>query len=510
MIERVCSRRYRVLTLLLAVAGAFWTYNTLPFIAEDCYFYVVIARNLATRGVQSYWGTEPTNGFHPLWLYLLGAYTWGVSRVSTDALHRAAYAIPLSLTLVALGAANWMFVADKARLPRAVLVFPQVVYLSIFGLLYSEAHALFCALSFLARFVCAEEEDGRARPIQIGLAAAAVFLSRLDSLFLVGAFGLWYLVVRRPSPKQVALMATVFAVPAIGYVVSNAVFFGSFTPVSGFLKSSFPTPYVRGLVMYAWKPVVSWSGYSVPFGWLPLFFGAATAVLKRNRLHGVQTLLYPILIGTAFHAVYTAFFTAGFTDWYWYYVLPMLLLSWSAACWLADGWNPRLDRGAQWAALALLVVALFAARVKTPTEQQLPALTTLRVVRALGIDGSVILVSEWPGTLAFYSHNEIIAADMLTSNLGLVKRMVGSPNAAAVLFEEARQKGTPIDYVLYNGGIFFRPSKNFEELDYMDPRMIANVKGAVIGRLQLGPPIFNQDGIVVWKIEAPRDAATQQ
>ena len=189
------------------MTGAFWTFRTLPFIAEDCYFYAIIARNLATRGVQSFWGLEPTNGFHPLWLYLLGGYTWIVSRLSTAALYDAAYGVPLSLTLLGVGAVNWMFVADKARLPRAALVAPQVLFLSIFGLLYSEAHASFCALSFFARAIAAEEDDGRLRPMQVGLAGAAVFLARLDSLFFVGAVGLWYL-VRRTSARQAMVMAS--------------------------------------------------------------------------------------------------------------------------------------------------------------------------------------------------------------------------------------------------------------------------------------------------------------
>jgi len=485
------------------VTGAFWTFRTLPFIAEDCYFYAIIARNLATRGVQSFWGLEPTNGFHPLWLYLLGGYTWIVSRLSTAALYHAAYGVPLSLTLLGVGAVNWMFVADKARLPRAALVVPQVLFLSIFGLLYSEAHASFCALSFFARAIAAEEDDGRARPMQVGLAGAAVFLARLDSLFFVAAVGLWYL-VRRTSARQAVVMAAAFALPAVAYVASNAVFFGSLAPVSGFLKSTFPTPNVRGIGIFPGHPVITLSGYSLPFGWLPLVVGLMTATLRRRRLEGAQTLLYPLLAGSACHAVYTAFFTAGFTDWYWYYVLPVLLLSWSAGCWLKDIWSPRLDFSAHLAALALLVVALFGTRFATPTEARLPALITLRIVNELGIDRSTLFVSEWPGTVGFYTHNEIIAGDMLTSNRRLVDRMKASPNAIPVLFDEAQRHGAPVRYLLYNGGIFFRPSADFHELDYMDPRMLDNAHGHVIGHIRLGPPLLNRDGIVVWKVdEAP-------
>ena len=126
---------------------------------------------------------------------------------------------------------------------------------------------------------------------------------------------------------------------------------------------------------------------------------------------------------------------------------------------------------------------------------------TLRIVNELGIDRSTLFVSEWPGTVGFYTHNEIIAGDMLTSNRRLVDRMKASPNAIPVLFDEAQRHGAPVRYLLYNGGIFFRPSADFHELDYMDPRMIDNAHGHVIGHIRLGPLLINRDGIVVWKVD---------
>lgn len=493
---RAAFRRYPALVALLALTGVFWTRNTLPFVAEDCYFYAIIARNIALRGVQSFWGVEPTNGVHPLWVLLLGGYSWIVSLFSTDALYHAVYGVPLSLALLGGGAINWMYVADQARLPRSVLVFPQLVYLSVFGLVYSEAHLSFFALSWLGRLACTDE-DRQPRPILVGLAAAAVFLARLDNMFYVGAFVLWYC-VRRRSLRTTAILVATIAVPAFVYLVVNVVYFGGLTPVSGFLKSTFPTPFIQGL-RFVGGPAIMLSGYSVPFGWVPIALGCATALALRRSLTGPQTLLYPLLCGTVCHAVYTGFFTAGFTDWYWYYVLPIALLSWSMACSVRTFWNATWDNLAQWVAVGVLAVALFGARLHPPTEVELPALTTLRVVRELGIDRSVLLVSEWPGTLAFYSHSEVIGADMLTSNRVLLKQMTDSSNAMPVLFDEARRKGTPIEYVLYNGGIFFAPSADLQDITYMDPKMVNNVRHHVIGHVHLGPPIATRDGIIVWK-----------
>ncbi|MFN7917532.1 MAG: hypothetical protein U0Q55_19450 [Vicinamibacterales bacterium] len=501
------SVRSRLLPLLpviavLALAGGFWTYNTLPFIAEDCYFYAIIARNIALRGVQSYWGTELTNGVHPLWTIVFGAYAWIVSLFSIDALYKGPFGFPLVLLLLGAGAVNWLVVAERARLSKAALVFPQLVYLSIFGLVYSEAHLSFFAHSLLARLAVTEDDD-RPRPALIGLAMAAVFLARLDNMFYVAAFGLWY-VARRRSLRTVVIAAAACAAPALIYLAVNTVWFGGLTPISGYLKSSFPEPFVRGL-RFLGGPAIMFSGYSVPFGWFPLALGVVVAAAMATRLTDRQTLIYPLVAGTALHAVYTGFFTAGFTDWYWYYVLPILLLSWSAACALRALRDSWLDPAAQWGAVALLAAALFATRLHPPDERELPGLKTLRIVRQLGIDRSVLLISEWPGTVGFYTRNEVIAADMLTSNRQLVERMTSGRNAFDVLFEEARAKGSPVQYLFYNGGIFLHPMFDWETVRFMHPRMVNNSRSEVIGESKFGRPFFtSEDGIMVWKLTTPR------
>ena len=40
-------------------------------ISDDAYYYFSVARNLGTRGMLSADGITLTNGFHPLWLFLI-------------------------------------------------------------------------------------------------------------------------------------------------------------------------------------------------------------------------------------------------------------------------------------------------------------------------------------------------------------------------------------------------------------------------------------------------------
>ena len=179
---------------------------------------------------------EPTNGVHPLWTLLLAGYTWVVALVSINVVRDGAYGVPLVLALLGLGAMNFMDVADRAGLPRAVLVFPLLVYLSVFGVVYSEAHTAFLAHSCLARQAC-RDDDGESRPVLVGLAASAVFLARLDSVFYVGAFMVWY-AVRHRSLSKAAKMVCACAGPACLYVGVNLLYFGGAAPISGYLKST--------------------------------------------------------------------------------------------------------------------------------------------------------------------------------------------------------------------------------------------------------------------------------
>ncbi|HUR33930.1 MAG TPA: hypothetical protein VM032_09070 [Vicinamibacterales bacterium] len=490
-------RRHLPLVAALGLAGVFWLGNPVVFTAEDCYFYAVVARNLALRGVQAFWGVEPTNGVHPLWLYLLAGYDWFVAQFSVSVLYRPAFGVPLVLGLTSAGALNWSVVAWRTRLPVSLLVFPQLLFLAAFGLLYSEAHAAFFAHSLLARGISSEEDDGRPRPLLVGLAAAAVLLARLDNVFYVAAVVAWY-GARRPLPTS-ARMALACGLPVGLYLASNVLFFGGIVPVSGYLKSTFPVPQFSGLAASPGGLVLMYAGYSIPLGWAPIGAGILAAML-RPRLTGAQTLLYPLLAGAIGHALYTALFTTGFTFWYWYYLLPIVLGSWALASLLSTAVGDRLDRLGQWMAVVALGAALLTVRLAPPTEDRLIGLTSLRIVREEGIDRATLLVSEWPGTLAFFTHNHVIAADMLTSNRRLVDRMVSAPDAAAVLLDEARRLGTPVDYVLFNGGLFLQPYADRQSVELRDPRMLETLARRAIGRLTLGPALSAREGVLLWRV----------
>jgi hypothetical protein len=68
------------------VVALFWMINPQAWIADDSYFYLVIARNMALTGSQTFSGIIPTNGAHPLWLWLLSGWAQIVHIISPELL----------------------------------------------------------------------------------------------------------------------------------------------------------------------------------------------------------------------------------------------------------------------------------------------------------------------------------------------------------------------------------------------------------------------------------------
>ena len=141
-----------VVLLFMTMIGM-WFAFTQAFIADDSYFYLVISRNLTLERHQTFSGIMPTNGVHPLWLYLLTAWSWVVSTLfGPDILSNPKSALPLSISLSAGGCVVWWKIGGILRTFQPLLVFVPLAFTTFFGVLYSEIHILFFTLSLLILF----------------------------------------------------------------------------------------------------------------------------------------------------------------------------------------------------------------------------------------------------------------------------------------------------------------------------------------------------------------------
>jgi hypothetical protein len=230
-------------TAALMVAGAGIETLLRDFSADDTFYYLKVAWNLAFHGVSSFDNLNRTNGYHTLWLLLITPVHW--LPISLESGYKVVKLLELALALVALFQFRWLARADRVH---AVFLFP-VLYLVVSSrVLFMGLEAGVQFLTFLLFAVAAtraanSDDEGRALPWAfVSLACAACFLARLENVvFCAIAIPLLLGYGRLAIPAfgvraAVALVAPCAAVIA-SYFALNFVFFGTPMPVSGETKT---------------------------------------------------------------------------------------------------------------------------------------------------------------------------------------------------------------------------------------------------------------------------------
>jgi hypothetical protein len=475
--------------------------NLPRFLADDSYFYLVTARNLALHREQTFSGLLPTNGMHPLWLYLLSFWDWWLGHICAGCLYQLWPVLPVGLGFLALGLWASGRVAEKLEFDRLLFTGLPLGFLSAFNLLGSEAFAFYACLSILVLLALDTRMERRRWAVAIGLACAAVFLVRLDAVFFVAVFYIWFW--RRCRDVRLwAIAAGTTCLPALVYLLSNRIFFGGLVPVSGWLKSTFPVPSIEGLIVNNLSTEIS--GYNLLFGILPLGFATLALFFFRRRLHGNDSLYIVFWGGSALHFIYTAGFTRGATESLWYYVLPVLLGTWTLALAIKvlvpSGWRDRVS--AAIAGLVAILCVAYAVRTLVRTLPPTQGQVMLSYLRDQRVVDTTILVADSPGEVAFFSTNRIISLDMLTANRFFINAMLAAPNSLQFIIERAAQEGQPVEYVLLTTDTWLgwlSPGDDFTDLTYgfLVPGRTQEVARSTIF---LGPPVYRRADLVVWHI----------
>ena len=190
-----------VLVLLFNIYTVFVPDNSLMnwFSSDDSYYYFKVAQNIVAGKGVTFDGINPTNGFHPLWMLVC---------IAVFAIFNSNLILPLrALVVVAavMSAASTFLVFRACRkyLSDVVALLAATCWaflVPIHGAVVENGmetglNALMTLLliNLVVDWDIARRED-RDKPVQllwVGVAAAAVLLSRLDNVFLVGMVGLF-------------------------------------------------------------------------------------------------------------------------------------------------------------------------------------------------------------------------------------------------------------------------------------------------------------------------------
>jgi hypothetical protein len=267
-----------VLDLLASGVKRLFSYT-----AADAFYYLRVADVWGDSGRLSFDGDRPTNGFHPLWQLLLAGVSrvlhWlGLSRTVLVGVAVVGGLVMMAVALVILGralrGAYGEVPAAYAALPVGLYALtllplwiafgdqagdslPGMTDIPLYGTLWSfanglETGAVILAFGVLVGVIVRCGLVGR--PGVVGMAAASglLFLARIDTALLVAGLlvvlvGLAALRRDRQLVRTVVLMAGGVAAVVALYLVWNKWYAGSWVPVSGTSKSTFPDPKVDNL-----------------------------------------------------------------------------------------------------------------------------------------------------------------------------------------------------------------------------------------------------------------------
>jgi hypothetical protein len=362
------------LLALVAVGGPplvyFWRYRLIApvyFFAGDTFYYLDVARHRVAGQGFSFDGQFATNGFHPLWEWLLV----GLGRVGIVDYSRNA--APLSgvflvdLLLLTVGAAT--FCAMATRYLRRPLLALLIVAPGLFWVLtavlvpswfatWSYVNGMESALALLcfslAFYVWGEEGVwDRRRSAALSVFLGLGVLARLDDVFLtlpVLALALFRVPAERRRGQMVALSPMFWMIAA--YVLYNRTTVGVYLPISGATKAGFAVFDNLKSTLKFFLPVVTGDPPSALVARMPEYFGfselggrIAQMVLPAllcglELMHGLRAragrlmLLHAVCMGVILKAGYNFLFVQSWNQGQWYYTVSIAVANLVLVIWV--------------------------------------------------------------------------------------------------------------------------------------------------------------------------------
>ena len=347
---------------LLAFAVRFGAAAPLSLFQADAFYYLDITRNSAGRRGFTFDGVHQTNGFHPLWQWML-SFLCRLGAINfADPRRAMLHVFALDVVLLSVGAGLiTSFASQHLRSkPLALLVTaPGLIwfvatpitpgYLSTWSYANGMESALSLACMASALLFCRAQDFSALRDLCFSLALGLAVLARLDDVFFVVAIAFWGLFCR-PVPLRRVLLWVVPASVLVGsYMLYNRCTVGTFLPLSGMAKAGLAA---GGNLRWSAKLVVpmltrnlpSVLGHGSPDAFAPEAIRAFQMVvppllclaelgftLKQRRGFG---LIQALCGGVVLKGLYNFILVAGHSQGLWYYAVSIAVTDLVLVLWL--------------------------------------------------------------------------------------------------------------------------------------------------------------------------------
>jgi hypothetical protein len=215
-------------------------------VVDDASYYLTTARNIADGHGMTFDGIHATNGFHPLWLLML-VPLFLVHGAPETMLRLVVLlqALLLTIAFLVLYRTQSSLFSRRVALASAIC-FVSLVFMQCLNGMESALFALLLVLLYARGLHLWRTRVSWQGALLFGVLLGLLLLSRLDMIFIpLAMFGCALPYVLNPATRARAIAVSVTAGVATAVVVApyllfNLAEFGSFMPISGALKSSFP------------------------------------------------------------------------------------------------------------------------------------------------------------------------------------------------------------------------------------------------------------------------------
>jgi len=334
----------RLLLTGLIIAALFILYifqapisHSIYFFSDDAYYYFKVAYNIVNDKGISFDTYNPSNGFHPLWmLVILPIFKFFSSDIETPI--RLILSLQALLTVFSFWLL-WRYSSTHFNRQYAViasfllLAFASPILIALNGL--ESALLLFWMLLMLhldSKYNLLTDQTINNK-LLVGLLFGILFLIRLDTAYIVIAVAL-FKIFQKPDDISLAKniirqifiyipSIIVFSFFALAYFAWNYTHFGHLSPISGTIKSSFPTPYID----------VNFNAGAVPYiaAFLVIVLWVVFQLLRnRKQIKDIaqqQPILFCFFTGTIIHFLWSMLFMRwAVFQWHFTTYIPVIVL----------------------------------------------------------------------------------------------------------------------------------------------------------------------------------------
>ena len=415
--------------------------------ADDAFYYLGVARNVAAGHGSTFSGLVHTNGYHPLWLLLLA----GAALVVRDAydLLAAVMVIQAVLWVAAVGQAMAIgrrLGSEAAALAGLVAFGTLTVLTGQLSFAGMESAPLVLALLVAVRLILAlPAGDDHRGEWTLGIVLAVVALVRLDAT--PTALALAVVAAARPGtapgtrPTRYGRLVGPLAAGLAVYMAFNQAVFGTATPVSGQAKA-IGAPFANLRPVRQFLQAGQIGPHPLWIGALTLGVLAAAGALGAPRLDPTSRRLWGCALAfLAAQAVLLAYLVmaSGYPVWAWYhYNLALLAFCATTLAALAIIRRPEPGRLARRAQGACVAGALAFAAVQMPvtllshTNHGPQAVLTARFLAERLPPGTVVAMGDRAGLVGYLADRPMLQLEGLVADKSWLDALRTGTEPAAI------------------------------------------------------------------------------